>query len=325
MGREGNPTRREVLALGVGAGVTLGGPLLQSAWGKELPVKASYFAISALVQYYAAKERGFFKEEEVRLEDLFVQGHLVMQSVISGQVDVTMTNTLDIAKINLQGVGIKILYPAATISESHPYAQLVVPPGSPVKTAKDLEGRKVAVVTLKSGPELAVRNWLIANGADPEKVTFVGVGFDGIVPAAKSAQFDAVYAIEPAFTMIKGQKLGDALAVPHLALGSQVLLTGFIARDAWIDRNPEAAQAVVRALDRATQWLLAHPQEIPGLVARNTRIDEGLARQMIHPGLTRVARRADLQPYLDMAARIKHIPRPLDVCTLFSKYCPQAC
>jgi NitT/TauT family transport system substrate-binding protein len=318
-------TRREVLALGVGAGVTLGRPLLRSAWARELPVKASYFAISALIQYYAAKERGFFKAENIKLEDTFVQGHLVMQSVISGQVDVTMTNTLDIAKINLQGVGVKILYPSATINGDHPYAQLVVPPDSPIKTAKDLEGRRVAVATLKSGPELAVRNWLAANGANPDTVTFVGVGFDGIVPAARSKQFDAVYAIEPAFTIIKGQKRGGSIAVPHLALGSQVLLTAFIAREAWIDKNPEAAQAVVRALDNATQWLMGHPGDISGIVVRNTRIGEDLARQMIHPGLTRVARRADLQAYLDMAARLGHIPRPLDVCTLFSKHCPQEC
>ena len=320
-------TRREALALGFGAGVTatLAGPLLRNAWAKEMTVKASYFAISALVQYYAAKEQGLFQAEGLKLEDTFVPGHLVMRSVVSGQVDFTMTNTLDITKINLQGVSVKILYPAVTISESNPYAQLVVPAGSPIKTAKELEGKKVAMATLRSGPELAVQNWLLANGADAEKVSFISVGFDGIVPAAKSKQFDAVYAIEPELAIIRGQKLGEPIAVPHLALGSQVLLTGFIAREAWIDKNPEAAQAIVRVLDKATQWLMAHPQEVPAIVSRNTRMEEALARQMIQPGLTRVARRADLQAYLDMAARLKYIPRSLDVCTLFSKYCPQAC
>ena len=82
---------------------------------------------------------------------------------------------------------------------------------------------------------------------------------------------------------------------------------------------------MVRVLDQATQWLLAHPEETPGLVVRNTRIEEGAARRTIHPGLARVARQADLQAYLDMAARINNIPRPLDACTLFSKYCPHVC
>ena len=71
-------TRRELLALGVGASVSstrLGGPMLRSAWA-QTPVKASYFAISAAIQYYAAKERGLFPAEGLKLEDSFVPGHL---------------------------------------------------------------------------------------------------------------------------------------------------------------------------------------------------------------------------------------------------------
>ena len=138
-------TRRDVLTLGMGAGLSsawLCGPLLGSARGDETAVKASYFGISALIRYYAAKEQGVFRAEGMKLGESFVPGHLVMQSVVSGQVDFTMTNTLDIAKINLQGVRIKILYPAATIDKEHPHAQLVVPAGPAIKAAKDLEGAR---------------------------------------------------------------------------------------------------------------------------------------------------------------------------------------
>lgn len=178
---------------------------------------------------------------------------------------------------------------------------------------------------LRSSVELILLSWLQANGADPEKVSLVGVGADGIVPAVKSRQFDAAYAIEPALTIIKGQKLGDSIAFPRVAPGSAVLVTGFIAHEAWIEKNVETAQAIVRALDKATQWLMAHPQEIPGIMVRHVRIEESLARQMITPGLTRVARKGELQPFLDAAVKFKFIPRPVDACTLLSKYCPADC
>lgn len=320
-------TRREVLALGVGASVSstrLGGPTLRSAWA-QTPVKASYFAISAAIQYYAAKERGLFQAEGLKLEDSFVPGHLVVEGLVSGQVGFTFTNVLNIAQINLKGVSVKILYPGTTISEKNPYTQLVVPAGSPIKTAKDLEGKKIAVTQLRTTAELTTRAWLAANGADPEKVSFVGVGFTGIVPALKGKQFDAAFAIEPDLAVIKAEKLGESLAIPHLPLGPEVLITGYIARESWIEKNSEAAQAVARALDKATQWLMANPQEVAGIIVRNTKIQEGLARQMIHPGLTRVARQADLQPLLDMAVKFKFLAQPVGACSLFSKYCPQAC
>jgi hypothetical protein len=41
-------------------------------------------------------------------------------------------------------------------------------------------------------------------------------------------------------------------------------------------------------------------------------LEESLARQMIHPGLTRAARRADLQPFLDVAGKFKFIVRTVN-------------
>ena len=327
MGKERAFTRRELLALGMGAGVTSIwlDPLRRSAWGKETAVRASYFALSAFIQYYAAKEQGLFRAEDLKLEDAFVPGHLVVEGVVSGQFDFSFTNVLNIAQINLKGVSIKILYPGTTISDRNPYTALVVPAGSRIKTARDLEGRKIAVTQLRTTAELTTKIWLAANGADPEKVSFVGVGFDGIIPAVKSKQFDAAFAIEPDLVVIKEQKLGEPIAVPHVVLGSEILITGFIAREAWIEKNPETAQAVVRVLDKATQWLMANPREIPGLIVRNTRIEEGLAGRMILPGLTRVARKADLQPLLDASEKFKFLSRSVDACSLFSKYCPQTC
>ncbi len=321
-------TRRQALALGIGAGLSslwLSGPLGRRAWAKEVTLKAAYNTFASLVQYFAAKEQGLFQGEGIKLEDAFTPPHLTMPGLASSQFDFAFHNMLDIVQINVKGVSIKVVYPGAILSEKYPYSQLVVPTGSSIRTAKDLEGRKIAVSLVRSSIELILLSWLTANGVDPEKVSLVQVGIDGIIPAVKSRQFDAVYAIEPALTVIKGQKLGEAIAFPQVTLGSQVLVTGYIAREAWIEKNPDTVQAIVRVLDKATQWLMAHPQEIPGIIARNAKIEESLARQMIPPGLTRVARKGDLQPFFDAATKFKFIPQRVDACTLLSKYCPQEC
>ena len=322
----GNWTRRRILAAGAAAGLSWAGLNSRNSQAQTFGLKAAYNRFASQFQYFAAKEQKFFEAEGIKVEDAFTPPPVAIPGLLSGQYDLAFHNILDIAQINLKGSSVKILYPGAMLTDKFPYAQLVVPAGSTVKTAKDLEGKKIGVAFLRSSIDLDVTIWLAANGVDPKKVTFIGTGIDGVVPTIKSKQVDAAYVIEPALTVIKGQKLGEAIAVPPASqTGGGYMATGYIARESWIERNPDLAQAIVRALDKATQWLIANQQEIPGLISRNSGIPEPLARQMILPGTTRMVRKADIQPYLDAAAKFGFIDRSLDACSLVSKFCPQAC
>lgn len=332
MKREHRLTRREVLALGamgLGAGLAFpfaGAPLVRRAWGREVTVKAGYLSIATSIQYFAAKERGFFKAEGITLDDAAARAAVVtLEGIASGSYELGFATTIDITQINLKGINVKILYPGPLLSTQHQFARLMVPMGSTIKTAKDFEGLKVGVSVTNTSQDLIVKRWLAAKGANPTKVSFVELGFAGILPALKAKTVAAVYAIEPQITLINAQKIGESFAFPHEVLGAPLLVVGYVARDSWIEKNPETAQAIVRALDKTTQWLMEHPQEIPGVVARNTRITAELAQKMVLPGLTRVARKAELQPFVDIAAEYGYIPRSLDTCSLFSRFCPQEC
>ncbi|MBI3091784.1 MAG: ABC transporter substrate-binding protein [Candidatus Tectomicrobia bacterium] len=322
-------TRREVLSLGLAAGLSstlLTSPWPRRAWAQEAALKAGYLSISACVQYFAAKEQGFFKAEGLKIEDQPARvGAMIMEGIVSGSFELGFTNTVDIAQINLKGISVKIIYPGVIISATHPYSQMMVPLDSGIQSVKDFAGKSIGVAAARSSIDLSIFNWLEKNGVDPKAVKIVELGFAGIVPGLKSKQVDAVLAVEPAIAVIVGQKIGRSVGFPHGALGSQVLVVAYMALESWIEKNPQKAQAIVRALDKATQWLMEHPEALPGIMERNARIKEDLARKMIQPGLTRVARKVDLQSFIDVAAKFNHIPRSLDVCTLFSKYSPKEC
>ncbi len=318
--------RRKVLVAVAAAGLSWAGLSGRNSQAQTHNLKAAYNKFASMFQYFAAKEQKFFEAEGIKVEDAFTPPPVAIPGLLSGQFDLAFHNILDIAQINLKGSSVKILFPGAMLTDKFPYAQLVVPAGSTIKTARDLEGKKIGVALLRSAIDLDVTIWLAANGVDPKKVTFVGTGIDGVVPTIKSKQVDAAYVIEPALTVIKGQKLGEVIAVPPAAqTGGGYMSTGYIARESWIERNPELAQAIVRALDKATQWLAANPKEVPGLISRNSGIPDALAQQMVLPGTTRMVRRENIQPYLDAAAKFGFIEKTVNACGLLSKYCPQSC
>ena len=317
-------SRRKMLAGAVAAGMSAA-VAPRAAIAADFELKLAYNRFASLFQFFAAKEQGFFQNAGLKLTDTFTPPPLAIPGLLSGQHDVAFHNILDIAQINLKGGKIKIIHAGTMLSPENPYTQLIVPTGSQVKTAKDLEGGKIAVPFVRSTLDLDLLSWLVANGADPKKVGIVGVGIDGIIPAVQSKQFEAVYAIEPAVSVIKAQNFGHQIAFPASASVSGYMATAFIAREEWIEKNLLIAKAVVDVLDKATDWLVANPGEIPGLVSRHTGIEPKLAAQMIHPRPLRVARKADIQPFLDVAAKFEHIPRAIDACSMISSVCPQEC
>jgi NitT/TauT family transport system substrate-binding protein len=321
MSAQGKFTRREVLAAGLAGGLSFAGlaPQPARAQAAKYSIKASYNTFASMLQFFAGKEQKFFEAEGIRLEDANVNPALTMSGLVSGQYEVGFHNILDIAQIHLKGTDIKIFHAGVIQSRKYPYSQMVVPNGSPIKTAKDLAGKKIAVALVKASIDVSVYSMMSEVGVDPNSATLVQVGIDGIIPALSSNQFDAVYCIEPALTIAKVRKLGTALPYG----GLDYMTTGYIARDAWLQKNADAARAFIRALDQSTQWLNANVKEIPGLVARNSKLDEKLAQQMILPGPLTIARKADMQPFFEYAAQYGLLSKPVNACDLLAGICPK--
>jgi ABC-type nitrate/sulfonate/bicarbonate transport system substrate-binding protein len=105
-------------------------------------------------------------------------------------------------------------------------------------------------------------------------------------------------------------------------MGRRQLVTGFFAREAWLEKNPDAAKAVVRALDKAYAWVIANPKKLSAVIESNTGMKPGLAAKMIPPGPVNIVRVSEMQPFLDNALKYGLIPKAIKACDMLSKYCP---
>ena len=77
--------------------------------------------------------------------------------------------------------------------------------GSAIKSAKDLEGKKVAVNTLKNIGDTAVRESVRKAGGDPAKVKFVELPFDQMPAALDERAGRRRLVVEPALATIKAR------------------------------------------------------------------------------------------------------------------------
>jgi nitrate/nitrite transport system substrate-binding protein len=149
---------------------------------------------------------------------------------------------------------------AQAISVAQEYKDLkVTTDASPLKAAfakKIAEGKKVSVaMTFPGGThDLWIRYWLAAGGIDPDKdISTIVVPPPQMVANMKVGNMDAFCVGEPWNEQLVNQGIGFTACTtgeiwgkhPEKALGM---------RAAWVDRNPNAAKAILMAVMEAQQW-----------------------------------------------------------------------
>src|ERR687897_3566560 len=138
-------TRRDFLskiAVGVAAAPWLG----NLSWA-QTKGKLGYMKIVDVAAMFMAMEKGFFKSEGLELETIpMAGGAVIVQGVTSGDLQFGWTNVISLYQAVAEGFDFKLIAPGASNTkdkkESH---AILVANASPIKTAKDLEGKTVAV------------------------------------------------------------------------------------------------------------------------------------------------------------------------------------
>jgi len=151
--------------------------------------------------------------------------------------------------------------------------------GSPIKSARDLIGKKIAVNTLGAHHEFVIKEYLHREGLTPEEIKQVALV---VVPPVTSEQTLRANQIDVA-------TLGGVLRDKALERGGiHPLFTdkdlfgkfsagSYVLTDKFIKDNPNAARQFVEATAKAIEWARTTPRE--EVIARYEKIIEGRDRK----------------------------------------------
>ncbi|MFD3543909.1 TAXI family TRAP transporter solute-binding subunit [Streptomyces sp. NPDC058662] len=116
-----------------------------------------------------------------------------LQRLAAGEADFTVATADAVAKYRLDGKpGAGQLRGLARLYDD--YVQLVVPAGSPVQSARDLRGKRVAIGQPGSGVRLVSERLLTAAKLDPARdITPVSIGIDTMPAELEAGRIDAFF------------------------------------------------------------------------------------------------------------------------------------
>jgi NitT/TauT family transport system substrate-binding protein len=150
---------------------------------------------------------------------------------------------------------------------------------SPIKTLKDLKGKKIGYTNPRSTSQALAVLLLEKAGYKPEDAELVKTGgFGPMLAALELDQIDVAAVTEPLWSKVK-----DKYRV--LVTGSEALppldnVVGMTTGEAAKTRG-DFIRAVIRARRRAVEFMIAHPDEAGDIVAKPFNITPEVARNAV--------------------------------------------
>ena len=266
--------------------------------------------------FYAA-EFGFFKNAGLNVETVAYPNAGTTAAAAAGRaIDVGFADILVLANAVNRGLPWTIISGGALYSGDAPTTVLCVPTASPIRTAKDLEGRAVGVVVLSSISTLGVKAWLESNAADLAKIKFLELPYPTMVPALGRGDIAAAFIAEPVLSGVKRDV--RPLANAYDAIAKSFLISSCFTTRSWLAENPATAKRLVQALDDAARWCNAHHDETAVVLSKVSRIPLDVVRSMTRVRYGELDARL-VQPVLDVAVRYKALEKPLAAAELITK------
>ena len=256
-----------------------------SSSGGTTTVKLGLIPIVDVAPVYLGQKKGFYGEHGLKLEISTASGGAaIVPGVASGQFQFGFSNVTSLLIAQSSGVPVKAVSNgiASTGVAGKDFAAIAVKKGSSIKSAKDLEGKKVAINTLKNINESAVRESVRKDGGDPDKVKFVELAFDQMPAALDSGQVDAACAVEPALATIKSQG-GQVIASPMVDVAQGTTVAMYFTSTRYQQQNADVVKKFQEATAESLAYADAHPDEARQIITTYTKIPASVLAQVTLP------------------------------------------
>ncbi|WP_030243344.1 ABC transporter substrate-binding protein [Streptomyces sp. NRRL S-455] len=259
-------------------------------------VKVGLIPIVDVAPLYLGQKQGFFEKRGLKLEFTTAQGGAaIVPGVASGQFQFGFSNVTSLMVAVSNGVPVRAVANgiASTGVEGKDFSALMVKKDSAIKSPKELEGKKVAINTLKNINETAVRASVRKAGGDPDKIEFVELGFEQMPAALDSGDIDAAQVVEPTQATIKNRG-GRVIASPLVDVAPKLTVAMYFTSTQYAKQNPEVVKRFQEATAESLAYADAHPDEARRIVTTYTKIPADVLAQVTLPRWPAEANRSSI-------------------------------
>ncbi|MFV0319215.1 MAG: ABC transporter substrate-binding protein [Microbacterium sp.] len=251
---------------------------------------------------YLGIDQGFFEEQNLEVTPTIIQAAAAaIPSLLNDELQFALVSPVPTITGASKGLPLNIVLANDHYGSGADFldgAALIASANSGLSDVTELEGKTIAVVGLRSAPELAMRLTLEANDVDPDSVDFVEIAYPDMVSALQSDRVDAAVVVTPFLTQAKADGLA-LLSQPFVdGLGGEVGTT-WVASSTFLDEEPDVAVRFTTAMTKAVAYAAENPAEVRRIMATYTEMSEQALANALLPVYNSQITDANIQFFAD--------------------------
>lgn len=272
------------------------------------PMRVGVIASDTYAEAFYAQDAGFFKQAGLDVEiTTLANGTAILTGVLAGALDLGISNTVAIATAVSHGFPVGFIAAGAYYLASAPTTVLCVARDAPYRGARDLEGKTVAVSALRDMNAAGAKAWLVENGADLTRISFIEMSFPEMAPALAHGTIAAATIPEPQLTDDRRQirVLADFFDV----IGKRFMNGGWFTTPEYRAQNPALVRKFVATIYATAAWANAHHPQTAAILAKYSKVPLATTREMTRAIYAEALSPDIVQPSLDVAYKFKLLDR----------------
>jgi len=251
--------------------------------------------------YYAADE-GFFKKAGFDTEITSLNaGAAIAAGISSGSFDFAQVNLISLAQARERGVHFVLVAPAGLYAEKSLTSALVVAKAAPFTSARDMNGKTIAVNALSSIQQLGVAAWLDKNGGDSTTVKFVEAPIPQMVPSLVAGRIDGALVAQPELDAVEHGSVARVLGPAYSGVAKVFLISAWVTSAQYAADHPDIVRKFAAVMAETARWANTHSADSAPILQKYTKVE-------VTPTMPRVQfaetfNAAQMQPVLDTATK----------------------
>lgn len=209
-----------------------------------------------------AKETGIFEKHgiDAELTKVAIISN-IPAAIMSGSLQIGAATPPMLLDTSRSGLDLPAISAATRFLADPAIFSVVARDGTDIKTAKDLEGKRIGVPGLRSVADVVFRQWLLEKGADVTKLSIVEAPFPQMKDMLKSGTIDAVPVLEPFRARIVADNTGYRVADYMAEVSPDILGAIWVGQRAWLDAHPKVVEGFRQSLAEGIKYIHDNPEK----------------------------------------------------------------
>jgi NitT/TauT family transport system substrate-binding protein len=253
--------------------------------GGPTTLRVGVIPIADVAPLYLGMKKGFFEDEQLTIKPQLAEGGAaITPAVVSGDFQIGFSNTISLLIAASQDLPVEIISQGvlAGKTEKEAWADLLVLKDGPIKEPKDLEGKTIAVNTLKNICEVTIKASLEKEGVAVDKLEFAEVPFPDMNAALEAGRVDGACVVEP---FVSQGKAGEARGIDpfYVRTAPDLTVATYFTSSQYAQENGDVVDRFVEAMNKSLTYAESHPDEVRQVLLEYTEIPPEAAEQIKLP------------------------------------------